>query len=315
MKQLKEEGVWQNHPRFIITTSCSSKIWDEWAEKNGIKVITTPVGMKDITQVLMKIENKILENPRKDVVIEDIFERKINLGKNPRMVFGGEESGGMILGLEEFIESKSGRKALGMRQKSAGEASIIATTLAAYLFKNKKLISEYLEEKFKENDIKSIYLIRNDIIYYNESEPDPIKMKKEKIEGEKIRDKLDTFYLSILFAFRDKKINISQVQKILQEVIPQLDFSKLQDIKFAGDSTFFQFNNKMFVQIRRSGTDAKMRGHAGGPNKKDCILYLDKLIHYDGTKTDLYEKLIPKKYRNDIYPLVRKTYQKYLNKK
>jgi len=275
---LKEEGVWENHPRFIIATAPSSKCWNEWAKNNGIKIISTPVGMKDIAHTLIKVEKQILNSPEKDVIIQDVFGENINLGKDPRMIFGGEESGGMITGLEEFVESAAGRKAMAMRQKSAGEASVIATALSAFLFKNKKLISEYLENIFKENNIESIYHIRNDIIYYNESEPDPVKFKKTKAVGEEKRDLLDSFYLGITLAFRDKKIDINQAREILQEVIPDLDFSRLIDIKFAGDSTFFQFDNRLFVQIRRSGTDAKMRGYSGGQDKKDCIFYLSKLL-------------------------------------
>ena len=314
MKQLKEEGVWENHPRFIVTTTPSSKCWSEWAENNNIKVILTPVGMKDIAQTIIKIENQIFKNPQKDVIVENIFGEKINLGKDPRIVFGGEESGGMIIGLEQFVESSKGRKAMAMRQKSAGEASIIATALAAFLFKNNKLISEHLENIFKENNIKSIYFIRDDIIYYNESEPDPIKMQKEKTAGEVKRDRLDTFYLSLVFGLKDKKINLEQVREVLQQAIPDLDFSRLIDLKFAGDSSFFQFNNNLFVQIRRSGTDAKMRGYAGGPNKKDCIFYLDKLLHYNGERTSIYKEIVPKEYQGDIYPLVQKIYREYLYK-
>ena len=203
------------------------------------------------------------------------------------MVFGGEESGGMITGLEDFVQSKSGRKAMAMREKSAGESSVIATTLAAFLFKNKKLISEYLEEIFKENNIKSIYFIRDDIIYYNESNPDPLKLKQEKEAGEAKRDELDTFYLAITLALKDKKINIDQAREILKEVIIDLDFFRLIDIKFTGDAAFFQFDNRLFVQIRRSGTDAKMRGYSGGPNKEDCILYLDKLLQLTHYKIQL----------------------------
>lgn len=314
MKQLKEERIWEDHPRFIITTTPSSKCWSEWAERNGIKVVLTPVGMKEIANMMRKVEKQILNNPKKDVIVQDIFGDEINLGKDPRMVFGGEESGGMITGLEQFVESKNGRKAMAMREKSAGEASIIATALAAFLFMNKKLISEYLEEIFKENDIKSIYFIRDDIIYYNESEPNPIKLKQEKEAGEIKRDKLDTFYLAIVLALKDKKISISQAKEVLDEVIPNLDFSRLLNIKFTGDATFLQFDNKLFVQIRRSGTDAKMRGYAGGKNKKDCIFYLDKLLHYSGKRTNLYKKIIPKKYQGNIYSLVQKLYQEYLYK-
>lgn len=314
MKQLKQEGIWENHPRFIIVTTPSSRCWDEWAENNGIKVVTTPVGMKEIAAAIRKVEKQILENPSKDVVLEDIFGEKINLGKNPRMVFGGEESGGMITGLEDFVESRKGRKAIAMREKSAGEASIIATALAARLFENKKLISEYLEDIFKENNVKSTQYVRDDIIYYNESEPDPVKLMAEKADGELKRDKTDSFYLSITLALRDKKITIDEVRELMKEIMPDLDFSRLIDVKFTGDASYFQFSDYFFVQIRRSGTDAKMRGYACGPDRKDCILYLDKLLHYSGERTDLYKKIIPQEYQEDIYSLSQKIYKEYLYK-
>ncbi|MFH1656374.1 MAG: hypothetical protein ABH956_01205 [Candidatus Nealsonbacteria bacterium] len=312
MKQLKEDGIWDNHPRFIVTTTPSSKCWSEWAKNNGLKVILTPVGMKEISYVIRKTEKQIIKN--KNVIIQDIFGQDINLGKDPRMVFGGEESGGMITGLEDFIESKNGNKAIAMREKSAGEASIIATALSAFLFKKKKLMSEHLENIFQENNIKSIYYIRDDIIYYNESNPDPIKMAEEKAQGEIKRDKIDTFYLSIALALKYNKIKIEQVRKILKEAIPDLNFDKLLDIKFVGDATFFQFDDNLFLQVRRSGTDAKMRGYAGGENKKDCIFYLDKLLHYDGKRKSLYNKNIDKKYQDNIYNLTQKIYKEYLYK-
>ena len=313
-KQLKKERILANHPRFLATTTPSSKIWNEWAENKGIKVITTPVGMKEIATVVKKVEKQILENPDKEVVIEDIFGRQINLGKQPRMIFGGEESGGMITGLEDFIESKNGRKAIAMREKSAGEASVIATALAAYLFENKKTISEYLEDTFRENNIKSVSYIRDDIVYYNESEPDPVKLSREKAEGEAKRDKTDTFYLSIALALRYKKITIEQARKILGQVAPDLDISRLTAVEFTGDATYFQFTNNLFAQVRRSGTDAKMRGYAGGENKDECTLYLDKLLHYSGERTDLYKNTIPEEFQGDIYPMAQEIYKEYLYK-
>jgi len=314
MKQLKNEGIWEDHPRYVVVTTPSSKCWNEWAENNNIKVLTTPVGIKEIATALKKTEKQILENINNDVIIEDIFGEKINLGKNPRMVFGGEESGGMITGVEDFVKSKGGRKALAMRDKSAGESIVIATALSAYLFENKKTILEYLQETFKENNIKSTIYVRDDIVYYNESEPDPIKLRGEKLAGEVKRDKTDTFYLSLVLALRDKKTTIEQVREILKEVIPDLDFSKLINLKFTGDATFFQFTENMFIQVRRSGTDAKMRGYAGGPNKKRCVLYLDKLLHYSGERTELYRETVLQEFQENAHSLAQNIYYTYLYK-
>ena len=314
MKQLKAEGIFENHPRCMVVTTPCSKSWNEWAEKNNIKIVTTPVGIKEIVTIAKKVEKQILENKEKDVVVEDIYGDEINLGKDPRMLFGGEESGGMIIGLEDFTESRGGRKAFAMREKSAGEASVVATALAAYLYLEKKTLAEYLEETFKENSVVSTIYLRDDIVYYNESEPDPVKLLQAKKEGEVKRDKIDTFYLSMVLAFREKKIPIEQIKNILREAIPDLDFSGLLNIRFTGEATFFQFDNNMFIQIRRSGTDAKMRGYAGGPDKERCKTYMDKLLHYSGERPDLYQSTVPMEFQENVHARAQKIYLTYLYK-
>jgi len=310
-KQLKKTGLWSNHPRTMITTAPSSRAWDEWAKSQGVDVVTVPVGFKEIAITMQKIEKQLLSNPGEEVIIKDILGRDINLGIEPRIVFAGEESGGMIAGPEEMIVSRGGRKALAMREKSAGEASIITAALAADLFLKKKSLTDYLKEIFEENNITSRYYFRDDIIYYNESEADPVKMMKEKLAGEIKRDKTDKFYLGLTLALKEKIINIDQVREILSEVFPKLDFSNLEDLIFVGESTHLKFND-IFVQIRRSGTDAKMRGYSGGKDKERCELYLRPLLHYDGTLTDSYKKLITDEFYGKIYQKADKIYKEYL---
>lgn len=309
-KLLKNNNKWQNHPRFMITTTPSSRAWNEWANNHNVKIITTPVGFKEIAMTMQKIEKQIIGQPDKDVVLHDIWDDKINLGTHPRLFFGGEESGGMIIGPEELIKSKKGRTAIAMREKSAGEASIITTALAADLFLKKKFMSDYLAEIFKENNIKYEYYIRDDIVYYNESEANPVKLKKTKQKGEILRDKLDSFYLGLAFTIKKRKEkNIEQIKKIFSDIF-NLDFSDLKTLKFTGDATYIEFE-EMFVQIRRSGTDAKMRGYSNGSNKERCKLYLDKLLHYSGKQTLLYKKFVPSKIRDNIYKIQLETYTRY----
>jgi len=311
MKRLKEAGLWNNYPRFIIKTTPSSEAWEEWAKNNSIKVVNTPVGFKEIATIMRKVEKQLKEKPGEEVIIKDIYGNSINLGVQPRLHFGGEESGGMITGHEELIVSKKGRIAIAMREKSAGEASIITSAIAAQLFSKKQFLSDYLEGIFNENKIKCKYYVRQDIIYYNESEADPKKLMKDKLAGEKLRDTTDLFYLGLALATRENKIGIEQGRKILSEIFPELDFTNLIDIIFVGDATFLKFKD-MFVEIRRSGTDAKMRGYACGIDKKKCELFLDKLLNYSGEITPLYDKLIPTSFRKSIYELAIKIYRKYL---
>ena len=289
-KQLKAEKLWDNHPRFMIKTTASALSWDEWAKKHGVKVVNVPVGFKEIANIMKKVELQLKNNPNKDVVVDDVLGNSINLGKNPRLLFGGEESGGMIMGCEDLIQSLAGRKAIAMREKSATEAIIVASALVAKL-KN-KVLSDYLKEIFEENNIVGRYDTRVDIAYYNESEPDIEKLKQAKIEGEEKRTLNDLFYLSMAIAVKENKITIEDVKEVLNDAFKSLIFDNLKSIKFVGDGTYFEFNDK-FIEIRPSGTDAKTKAYGGGANKEFIELYAGAMGNYSGERTEYHKKYVP----------------------
>lgn len=311
MKQMKKAGLWENHPRFMIVTTPCSLAWSEWARANGVTVLTTPVGFKEIATMMKKTEKKLFQDSSQPVILNDIWNQGVNLGINPRLVFAGEESGGMIIGPEEIVESAGGRKALAMREKSAGEASIITAALASHLFLEKKSMLRYLEEVFEESKISYRYYERADITYYNESEPDPIKLLQAKADGEIKRDTIDLYYLGIVMAIREKLISIDEARMILSQAMPDLNFSDLEEMRFTGDASYLVFKD-MFVQIRKSGTDARLRGYSNGNDRARCLKYLDTLVHYSGERSDLYNSKIPDEFRRTIYEKTKKIYEDYL---
>ena len=291
VKHLKSSGKFKHHPRFMIKTTASALSWDEWAKANGIKVVNVPVGFKEIANIMKKVELQIKTNPDKEVIVDDVFGESINLGVQPRLIFGGEESGGMIMGSEDLIESLAGRKAVAMREKSATEAIIVASLLAAKLEEDNQTLSEYLIDIFEENNIIAKYDVREDIAYYNESEPDIEKLKLAKIEGEKQRTKNDLFYLSLAIAIREGKANLEEVKKVLNDAFPQLSFDNLVSVKFVGDGTYLQFTDK-YVEIRPSGTDAKTKAYSGGEKLEDIENFSRILGNYSGDRTELHKALI-----------------------
>ena len=310
VKQLKHQGKFKNHPRFMIKTTASALSWDEWAGANDIKVVNVPVGFKEIANIMKKVELQLRENPESEVKIFDIFGEEINLGVQPRLIFGGEESGGMIMGSEDLIESLSGRKAIAMREKSATEAIIVASCLAAKLEHENKTLSEYLDEIFEENNIIAKFDVREDIAYYNESEPDIDKLKQAKIEGEKQRTKNDLFYLSLAIGVNKGKIDINGVKDVLSDTFKELDFSNLTAVKFVGDGTYLKFSDK-YVEIRPSGTDAKTKAYAGGAIREDLIRYGTILGNYNGDKNEIYLKYLDENYCKDVKENSLKLYQEY----
>ena len=295
-KQLKVQGLWENHPRFMIKTTASALSWDEWAKNNGVKVVNVPVGFKEIANIMKKVELKLKNNPNDNVVVDDVFGNSIDLGVNPRLLFGGEESGGMIMGTEELIKSQHGRCAVAMREKSATEAIVVASALVSKLAESGIYLSQYLKEVFSDNNIIGKFDTRVDIAYYNESEPDINKLKEAKITGEALRTKNDMFYLSMAIAKRQELISLNDIKAVLTDNFNKdgLSFDNLKSIKFVGDGTYLEFDDK-YIEIRPSGTDAKTKAYGGGLDKSEIEKYATVLGNYSGDRTKKHIELIPEK--------------------
>lgn len=295
-KQLKVQGLWENHPRFMIKTTASALSWDEWAKNNGVKVVNVPVGFKEIANIMKKVELKLKNKPNDNVVVDDVFGNSIDLGVNPRLLFGGEESGGMIMGTEELIKSQHGRCAVAMREKSATEAIVVASALVSKLEESGIYLSQYLKEVFSDNNIIGKFDTRVDIAYYNESEPDINKLKEAKITGEALRTKNDMFYLSMAIAKRQELISLNDIKAVLNDNFNKdgLSFDNLKSIKFVGDGTYLEFDDK-YIEIRPSGTDAKTKAYGGGLDKSEIEKYATVLGNYSGDRTGKHIELIPEK--------------------
>ncbi|MDE0483374.1 MAG: hypothetical protein OXI67_12405 [Candidatus Poribacteria bacterium] len=306
-KQLKTAGLWEDHPRFMIKTTPSALAWDQWAAANGVDVINVPVGFKEIAAIMKKIEKQIADTPNASVVIQDVYGETISLGVQPRLIFAGEESGGMITGPEELIQSHGGRTAIAMREKSAGESMVLVTALAAHCKQADIPLSEYLASIFAESRITATCDVREDITYYNESEPNPEKLRAAKREGEAKRDKNDLFFLGIAIALREGKIDMAQARAILSDALPELDFTTLEDVRFVGDGTYLKFTDK-FVEVRKSGTDAKTKAYASGGDKEECRRYAKAFGETSGALTELYRSQIGETYLSGVEKRAREIY-------
>ena len=312
-KQLKKQGLWDKHPRFIIKTTASAISWDAWAKENGVKVVNVPVGFKEIANIMKKVELKLKNSPDKEVIIDDVFGNPVNLGVNPRLLFGGEESGGMILGTEDLIKSNNGRFAIAMREKSATEAIIVASALISKLQREQVSLSEYLVEIFNQNNIIGRFDTRVDIAYYNESEPDINKLKEEKKKGEEKRTKNDLFYLSMAMGVKEGLMTLEDVKEVLNHTFKSLLFDNLVCIKFVGDGTYLEFSDK-YIEIRPSGTDAKTKAYGGGSDKSIIETYANVLGNYSGDLNEFHKKYISQEFYNKVKDKAMKYYLDFVDK-
>lgn len=312
-KQLKSQNLWDKHPRFMIKTTASAISWDEWAKKQGVKVVNVPVGFKEIANIMKKVELKLKKAQTAEVIIDDVLGNPVNLGINPRLLFAGEESGGMIMGTEELIKSQNGRFAIAMREKSATEAIIVASALIEKLQKEQVSLSEYLVQIFEENEIIGRFDTRVDIAYYNESEPDINKLKEEKVLGEAKRTKNDLFYLSMAMGVKEGKMTLDDVKEVLNDAFKSLIFDNLVSIKFVGDGTYLEFSDK-YIEIRPSGTDAKTKAYGGGSDKAVLETYANIMGNYSGERTELHKKFIDDKFYNSTKDEAMKYYLEFVDK-
>ena len=312
-KQLKTQNLWDKHPRFMIKTTASAISWDEWAKKQGVKVVNVPVGFKEIANIMKKVELKLKKAQTAEVLIDDVLGNTINLGINPRLLFAGEESGGMIMGTEELIKSQNGRFAIAMREKSATEAIIVASALIAKLQKEQVSLSEYLVKIFEENSIVGRFDTRVDIAYYNESEPDINKLKEAKVAGEAQRTKNDLFYLSMAMGIKENKMSLNNAKEVLNDAFKSLIFDNLISIKFVGDGTYLEFSDK-YIEIRPSGTDAKTKAYGGGSDKAVLETYANIMGNYSGERTTLHRKFIDDEFYNSTKEEAMKYYLEFVDK-
>ena len=309
-KALNEAGLWDKYHWFLLKTTASQRSWDEWAKSKNIPVINTPVGFKELADTMINIERKMLSETKKSITIKDVFGETHDLGENPRLLFAGEESGGEIFGPSELIESKKGRKAISMREKSAGEAIIITAAMASWLESKSMSLTEYLQDIFTENHIDFKYEIRVDQKYYNESQPDISILLKEKEEGMATKARNNSYFLSLALGYRDLLISLDQVKAILSECFKELNFTDLLDIKFCGDGTYFIFANKC-MEVRPSGTDAVNKGYAFGLDQWECIKYAQTFASYTGERTPLHLELIPTDFYARIEQYAFEVYSNY----
>ena len=148
-----------------------------------------------------------------------------------------------------------------------------------------------MAEIFEENNIIAKFDVREDITYYNESEPDIEKLKIAKTEGEKQRTKNDLFYLSLAIGIREGLFGVDKVRDVLNDAFSELNFDNLKDVKFVGDGTYLKFTDK-YVEIRPSGTDAKTKAYSGGENLENIEKFSRILGNYSGERTELHKNLI-----------------------
>jgi len=248
-----EFNEYDDYTFFGITTTVSTNTWRDLWRKFNIPIVQVPVGFKEIARMQRLVEYQVAMNEAREaaglakrrVVVHDIFGKEIDLGYNPRMLFGGEESGGMVAGTDQLLESKDGvRKFLGWREKSAVEASVLNLAMVANMFNQArqevdpegKMLTEelYANARFQEMislsrlqdrlydevEAKNTAELRTDFQLEDLIEKMKMPPKERKAYENRAlarRDANDAFFCSLAFAIQDGDLTLEQAKEILKD--------------------------------------------------------------------------------------------------
>jgi hypothetical protein len=92
--------------------------------------------------------------------------------------------------------------------------------------------------------------------------------------------------------------------------LPSLDFATLEDVRFVGDGCYLKFQDK-FVEVRKSGTDAKTKAYASGSDKEACRKFAKAFGEASGDLTELYIEQISQTYLRSVESRARQIYDAF----
>ncbi len=101
----------------------------------------------------------------------------------------------------------------------------------------------------------------------------------------------------------------SRSQGVLDET--GVDSKKLIDVRFVGDGTYFLFKDK-YIEIRKSGTDAKTKAYSCGTDKGDCRKETLKILNYSGELTKKFKKHISDDFYKNAFQKGKEIYLEFL---
>ena len=116
-----------------------------------------------------------------------------------------------------------------------------------------------------------------------------------------------------LLAKKMGKMNLEQIREILKDTFKELNFDNLIYVKFVGDGTYLEFNDK-FIEIRPSGTDAKTKAYGAGIDKQVLELYATTMGNYSGFRTELHKKYIDDAFYNSTKDKAMEYYLAFVDK-
>jgi phosphomannomutase len=259
IEQLRASGDLGTYDWIVAETFPTSRSIGEIAEKNGLRVIRTPVGFKYFGEIAGRIEDQLDRN-NKEIKIETPTGEWIGLGKKPRILLMAEESGGAAMGGGKIASSRNGnRKSIVMKEKDGFQVGIAVMVLASRLFLEKSSFAQFYISSMEKNNIDYRHYERLDIKLYDEN-LSPEKLVAAKRDGIARRDRVVKTFRSLA------ERSLVDVETFLKSKIHSDILPSVKNVLWAGDGTLIEFDG-MWWEVRASGTDAVLRYYIEGRDR------------------------------------------------
>ena len=263
LEHLREAGLLDQDRWGLMETYPTSRSLAELAARFGVPVFHTPVGFKHFGNACARLEEQVRDGAG-ELSLQDARGREHRFARDTRILLMAEESGGAAMGGLEPLRSRSGaRQMLALREKDACQVGVLALALAARLHREGSSFAEYYLDRLDRYGIRNRFYERRDVTLFDESLQGEAR-ERAMAAGNRRKDAAVRFFRGLADRFAGGELNAGRVTAELQaRAGAQFVFPPVQDIFWAGDGTFIQFDGAWF-QLRSSGTDAVLRYYAEG---------------------------------------------------
>lgn len=234
-ERMRDQGSWDDYYSLYLITYVSTRAWAEFGDAvQGMVKIQTRVGYKNLTEMQQLVENWYFNRPEeadfefKDQVGNSV---KINRSRKIRVHCKEEESGGRVAGTNSDCFSLLGSKTLAMPEKSDPDSLLSELTLSSglYLAANGKTTGNYrllemMESVFRRYHLKSKIDARFDIMHGDQGSIALLPYKDQQAALKRAGDyktNFNNFFFSLGRAVREGEINLAEVVKIMNQVLPE----------------------------------------------------------------------------------------------
>jgi phosphomannomutase len=265
---LQQAGLLRKFHWLLMETYPTSRSLVELATRFEIPTFHTPVGFKHFGNATAHLEEQLLVGAG-ELTLTDVREAAHRFPRDTRVLLMAEESGGAAMGGVEPLRSRMGaRQMLALKEKDAFQVGVLALALAARLHRERISFAEYYVDRLDRYGIRYRHYERRDVTLFDESLTGGAR-ERAMADGHRRKDAAVAFFRGLADRFTAGTLNAGQVTAGLQaRAGSQFVFPPVQDIFWAGDGTFVQFDGLWF-QLRSSGTDAVLRYYAEGRMREE----------------------------------------------